>query len=238
MKLPSFNPLGDRGVLIGFENRINHNIAGRVRALAMAVENASYDWVQDVIPSYRCLAVLYEPGAIQYEKARDTLAALESAVDEKAREPGRLFELPTIYGGEKGPDLKLAADHAGLSADQMIEAFAAIEFTIHFLGFLGAQPYLGGLPEELSVPRLSNPRLKVPEGSVGIGGIQAGVITIDQPSGYNYLGRTFMRLYDPSRMPPSPFEPGDRIKFKPIDQKEAISHVGKWPEPMAGRGSS
>ena len=238
MKPPSFSPLGDRGVLVGFENRIAPQIAGRVRALALAVENASYDWVQDVIPSYRCLAVLYEPGSIQFEQARDTLVALESAVDEKAQKSGRLFKLPTIYGGENGPDLELAADHTGHSRNQMIKIFAGIEFTIYFLGFLGAQPYLGGLPEELAVPRLSNPRLKVPEGSVGIGGIQAGVITIDQPSGYNYLGRTFMRLYDPSRMPPSPFEPGDRIKFKPMNENDALSHAGQWPEPIAGRATS
>ena len=117
----------------------------------------------------------------------------------------------------------------GLSPGEVIDLYSSTTFTIYFLGFLCAQPYLGGLPEKLQVPRLDNPRLHMPAGSVGIGGIQASLLTIDQPSGHNFIGRTFLSLYDPRKMPPSPLKAGDRVVFKPISEEEIPKIKGKDP---------
>jgi len=143
--------------------------------------------------------------------------------------PPDTYEIPTVYGGIHGPDLKRVAEITGLSPEEVIDLYASTTFTIYFLGFLCAQPYLGGLPERLHVPRLDNPRLHMPAGSVGIGGIQASLLTIDQPSGHNFVGRTFLSLYDPKQIPPTVFKAGDQVIYTPIPEEKIPEIKGKYP---------
>ena len=98
---------------------------------------------------------------------------------------------------------------------------------VYFIGFICGLAYLGGLPEALRVPRLATPRTLVPAGSVGLAGGQANAITTDQPSGFNYIGRTFVNLYDPKIFPPIPFVSGDEIVFVPVPEEEALKARGR-----------
>ncbi|HTJ93216.1 MAG TPA: 5-oxoprolinase subunit PxpB [Pararobbsia sp.] len=136
------------------------------------------------------------------------------------REPlparGRLVELPVHYGGIDGPDIEAVAQHAGLSVEALIERHAAAEYTVYFLGFQPGFAYLGGLDPALVTPRRKEPRLRVPAGSVGIGGEQTGVYPTVSPGGWQLIGRTTAVLFDPGRDPPSLLEPGDRVRFVPI----------------------
>ena len=50
-------------------------------------------------------------------------------------------------------------------------------------------------------------------GSVGIGGAQTGIYPSLGPGGWNLIGRTDLRLFDPSRTEPILLRPGDLIKF-------------------------
>jgi inhibitor of KinA len=224
--------LGDQGVLVYFDNRISGPVVRRVQGLSRSIRAAGWPWVRDIVPSYRCLAVFYDPVGMDYETAASRLAELADTPRAEPAETKALFELPTVYGGVHGPDLAVVAHKTGLNSRQVVEVFADTEFTIYFLGFIGAQPYLGGLPQSLAVPRLAKPRTRMPCGSVGIGGPQAGVITIDQPSGYHFIGRTLVALYDPGRTPPSPFQPGDRLKFVPVHAEQALAHQSRWPQPI------
>jgi KipI family sensor histidine kinase inhibitor len=89
---------------------------------------------------------------------------------------------------------------------------------VWFLGFQPGFPYLGGLPERLAMPRHAEPRLRVPAGSVGIGGAQTGVYPLATPGGWQLLGRTPLALFDPMRQEPVLLRSGDRVRFVP--QKE------------------
>jgi inhibitor of KinA len=126
-------------------------------------------------------------------------------------------------------DLESVSAITGLRPADVVELYASTRFTVYFTGFLCGQPYLGGLPEKLRVPRLDNPRTHVPAGSVGIGGIQASLITIDQPSGHRFIGKTPLTLYDPRRIPPTPFNAGDQVVFKPATAEEASEWIGETP---------
>ncbi|MGC4002383.1 MAG: carboxyltransferase domain-containing protein [Pirellulales bacterium] len=77
-----------------------------------------------------------------------------------------------------------------------------------------------GLPERLALPRLANPRARVEVGSIGIAGSQTGVYPQASPGGWRILGRTPLRLFDVRREPPSLLEPGNRVRFVPIDDRE------------------
>ena len=88
------------------------------------------------------------------------------------------------------------------------------------LGFLPGFSYLGGMDPTLETPRLSQPRQRIPAGSVGIGGNQTGLYPMDSPGGWRLIGRSPVRPYDPRREEPILYHAGDRIRFVPIDEKQ------------------
>lgn len=81
-------------------------------------------------------------------------------------------------------------------------------------------PYLGCLPEQLHTPRRAEPRLIVPAGSVGIGGSQTGIYPLATPGGWQLIGHTAIKLFDPRRDEPILLRPGDTVRFVP--QKEGV----------------
>ncbi|EDV9142671.1 5-oxoprolinase subunit PxpB [Salmonella enterica subsp. enterica] len=138
-----------------------------------------------------------------------------------ALEPdSRSVEIPVIYGGAGGPDLAAVARHSGLSEKQVVELHASVEYVVWFVGFQPGFPYLGNLPEPLHMPRRAEPRLQVPAGSVGIGGAQTGIYPLSTPGGWQLIGLTPLKLFDPMREPPVLLRPGDSVRFVP--QKEGI----------------
>ena len=88
------------------------------------------------------------------------------------------------------------------------------------LGFLPGFSYLGGLDERIHTPRLANPRIKIPAGSVGIGGAQTGIYPLESPGGWQLIGKTPVKTYDSDRKDPILFEAGDCIRFVPISEAE------------------
>jgi hypothetical protein len=137
--------------------------------------------------------------------------------------------VPVVYGGEHGPDLEVVAKQAKLSAAEVVRLHAGATYTVAALGFSAGFPYLLGLPAPLATPRRATPRLRVPGGSVGIGGAQTGVYPREGPGGWQLIGRTSLELFDPQRTPdPSLVSAGDRVRFRPL---------ATWPEPGPVGGS-
>ena len=91
---------------------------------------------------------------------------------------------------------------------------------MHCVGFIGGFPFLGGLPPKLATPRRETPRKEIPAGSIGIGGKQTGIYPIKSPGGWNIIGRTPLRLFDPQKNPPIVLRAGDRVRFRPITREE------------------
>ena len=117
------------------------------------------------------------------------------------------------YGGEDGPDLADVAAHCGLSADEVVQRHTQAEYVVYFIGFQPGFAYLGGLDDALHTPRRAEPRVAVPAGSVGIGGAQTGIYPLATPGGWQLIGRTALRLFDPQAEPPTLLAPGDRVRF-------------------------
>ena len=220
-------PAGDSAVLVEFENRIDPEVNRSVRSLARAIETDPLPGISEILPAYRSLMITYDPLRIPYGAI---LEKIKFWIEKAARidlPPGRLFRLPTVYGGVHGPDLKRVAGTVKLSPEEVIRVFSETRFLVYFIGFICGLAYLGGLPESLRVPRLPTPRTLVPAGSVGLAGGQANAISTDQPSGFNYIGRTFTTLYDPQIFPPIPFLSGDEIRFTSVSEEGALEAQGK-----------
>ena len=119
----------------------------------------------------------------------------------------------TIYDGV---DLDDVARRTGLSRADVIALHAGRDYDVDLIGFLPGFAYLSPLDPRLVVARRPAPRPRVPARSVGIAGPYTGVYPSIAPGGWHLIGRVVdVDLFDPSRRPPSLFEPGDTVRFVP-----------------------
>ena len=215
-----FLPAGDLAVSAELGEEISAEVNTRVRALEYLVDQKALPGVVETVPSYRSLLVYYDPSVVGYDALCAQLAALAEQATTTAMPPAREVELPCCYEGELGTDLEAAAARLGLSVDELVRLHAGAEYLVYFIGFTPGLPYMTGVPERLTIPRLDTPRVKVPAGSVAIGGTQCCIYSVESPGGFWLLGRTPVRLYDPDAAEPILLRPGDRVRFHQIDRRE------------------
>lgn len=220
MQKIKFLAAGDSSILIEFGNEISPEINRKITATVRLMREQQIQGVVDIIPAFCSLLINYDPRVISFEKIERRmrhLVKLETAAEEVRK---KIIEIPVCYGGEFGPDISTVAEHAGISKEEVIRIHSSGDYLIYMLGFLPGFSYLGGLDERIHTPRLADPRMMIPAGSVGIGGSQTGIYPLDSPGGWQLLGRTPVKTYDPDREEPILFEAGDYIRFIPIDESE------------------
>lgn len=206
--------------MVEYGDGIDPELNRKVRAIALATEQASPEGLLEVIPTYRSIILIYDPGVTSPHHLEAVLLSLEERLTEIDIPLPKTVQIPVCYGGELGPDIGFVARHNNLTAANVIRIHSAPHYQIYMVGFTPGFPYLGGLPEALHTPRLETPRTLVPAGSVGIANAQTGVYSIDSPGGWRLIGRTPLRLFDPKRANPFLFKAGDLLKFEPISMDE------------------
>ncbi|MBW1973910.1 MAG: 5-oxoprolinase subunit PxpB [Deltaproteobacteria bacterium] len=211
---------GDKGLLVEYGDKIDPEINAKVRAISLSIEKADIDGVEEVIPTYRSILITYNPTKISFKDLKENIKNMEKNLSKIELPAPRTIEIPVVYGGEYGPDIEFVAKHNGLTVEEVIDIHSKGKYLIYMIGFTPGFPFLGGLSEKLFTPRLETPRVKVPAGSVGIANNQTGIYPIDSPGGWRIIGRTPIKLYDPSKDPPVILSPGDFIRFVPIDEEE------------------
>ncbi|ADU98769.1 allophanate hydrolase [Alicycliphilus denitrificans] len=185
------------------------------RILMVADQASQWRGVEEAVPGMNNLMLIFDSTQV-------SSAEMQSRVQQAwlspvhVRRKAREFELPVVYGGERGLDLEHVAAHNGISVADVIELHSSAIYTVYFLGAHPGFAYLGGLDARLHTPRRAQPRLKVPAGSVSIGGAQAGVQAQTLPSGWNLIGHTDRRFFDPASATPALLAPGDIVRFRAV----------------------
>ncbi len=202
--------LGAKAIL--FEAPGAMDLPQQRRIWDLAQRLAAWPEVAEVVPGMaNLMLVLRQPPA--------DIASVEGALRQAWEESvelhieGRHLALDVIYGGEGGPHLADVVAHTGLSVDDIVQMHAAPLYTVYALGSHPGYCYLGGMDPRIATPRRKVPVVRLPGGSVSIGGEQTGVSASDGPSGWNTIGHTQMRFFDPRREPPAILAPGDTIRF-------------------------
>jgi KipI family sensor histidine kinase inhibitor len=208
--------VGDAALSVEFGDTIDPAVNARVRGLDRALGERPFPGFREAQPTYRSLLVLYDPRTCRFAEAS---AALQAHVDAgpATERTGRLVVVPARYGGDDGPDLTEVARAHGLTEAEAVAVHTGVEYTAFMVGFIAGFAYLGPLPDHLEMPRRATPRVRVPGGSVGVAGRQTGVYPVTLPGGWNLIGRTSLRLFDPRADPPSLIQAGDRVRFVAVD---------------------
>ena len=223
----NYSPLGDEAIVLEVGQVITKESTNLVRSITKRIEQASIDSVVEVIPAFTTVTVFYKVSVDhQFEDMKNLLTKilLENNVSEKVEQ--RTIEIPVCYGGEHGPDLEFVASHNQLSVEEVIAIHSSGTYEVNMIGFAPGFPFIGGMSEKIVAPRRSTPRLRIPERSVGIAGMQTGVYPIETPGGWQLIGRTPMDLFLPNEDIPSLLQAGDFIVFKPITEME----YAEWEE--------
>ncbi|SHE30831.1 sensor histidine kinase inhibitor, KipI family [Desulfacinum infernum DSM 9756] len=222
---PRFLHCGDMGLMVELGEGIDMDVNRRVHQLRRRLERLNPSGILALVPTYRSLFIQYDPLLCSYERL---MLLVEQSLEslEGFREPSRVVEIPVCYGGPFGPDIGEVAEANGLTEDEVIRRHASGRYLVYMIGFTPGFPYMGGLDPRLHTPRKRQPRTKVPAGSVGIAEQQTGIYPIESPGGWQIIGRTPLRLFDPDRTPAFLVEAGDTVIFRSIGREdfERLAH--------------
>jgi KipI family sensor histidine kinase inhibitor len=217
---------GDAAFIVELENRIDPVVNDTAIALAKNIQTAAVPGVRDVVPTYRSVAIHFDPLRTDY----DALVARVNAW--MGEGPPYLLgtrppyggpspvRVPVCYAGEFGPDLADVAAFAAVSEAEAVRLHTSRIYRVFMLGFMPGFPYMGIVDQRIAAPRLSTPRVRVPVGSVGIAGMQTGIYSVSTPGGWRIIGRTPLKPFDLSRGEPALFKAGDAVQFYAIDPGE------------------
>lgn len=223
-------PASDSSLLVSFGSTVSESSFRSVLALFGALQDLADPRITNLHPAYATLLIDFDPLTTTHDEIVEIVGAAQRSGHEIV--PHEPIEIPVCYEPEFGPDLAFVSDFTGLPVEEVIRAHHSRRYTVHFLGFSPGFAYLGGLEQRLSAPRLATPRKVVAAGSVGIAGNQTGVYPISSPGGWRLIGRTPLTMFDPDSTPPTRLQPGDKVRFVPIDREEfdrIASATGRRP---------
>ncbi|MGD9589830.1 MAG: 5-oxoprolinase subunit PxpB [Pyrinomonadaceae bacterium] len=212
-------PLGERALTVEFGSELSDELNLAAIALASRINNSPFPGLIEAVPAIASTTVFYDPIAVSggrgsaFDRVREFVTeALGSATGTPAK-ASRTLNVPVSFAESDALDLDNLAGSAGMTSQQVIEAFLGREYRVFMLGFLPGFAYMGTVDPRIALPRRPTPRLAVPAGSVAIAGNQTGVYPSVSPGGWNIIGRTDIPLLTEDERSPCFFRPGDRVRF-------------------------
>jgi inhibitor of KinA len=230
-------PLGDSALIVRVRDQFNdapEETLDEVLRTFHRLREAAIPGVVELASAYTSVAVFFGPIAVAKASVRpdEMFDWLTTQIREiingakgrrrarAARGDVRVVEIPVCYAPEFAADLDEVARHVELSTKEVVDLHSTAEYRVDCIGFVPGFPFLAGLPEKLATPRRDTPRTEIPPGSVGIGGAQTGIYPLRSPGGWNLIGRTPLKLFDPEKEPPTLLRAGDRVRFRAITRDE------------------
>ncbi|MCX8095454.1 MAG: 5-oxoprolinase subunit PxpB [Caldisericia bacterium] len=224
MSQVDIRPLGEDGLLIRFEEKINIKTNLKVQNLKNLLLIEKVEGIKELIPSYRSLLVIYDPLKISYFDLKDKILKFSIKKNRFSIKRKKIFVIPAYFGSDICSDLKYIANFHNLNEEKIIKILLKKVYYVYMYGFLPGFIYLGGLPKILHTPRLESPRILVPKGSIGIGGEQLGIYGIKSPGGFRIIGLTYFDLIEINEEIKIKIKEGDFVKFKRISKEDLIKN--------------
>ncbi|GAA0688229.1 allophanate hydrolase subunit 1 [Marinobacterium maritimum] len=223
----SIENAGPDALIIRFGQQIDETLVPLIRAASDLIAAELSDQLRDLVPSYTTLMVVYDPLRTDFAGMVQKINARLSTLEVTRAETGRRVEIPVYYDPEVGPDLERVARLHGISTDEVIRLHTARDYHVFAIGFAPGFAYMGQVDPALRTPRLETPRTRVPVGSVALADQQTAVYPVATPGGWNILGRTPVKMFDPALAGLCPVEAGDRVRFVSISKAEFLAAGGE-----------
>lgn len=213
-------PSGDSAFLVKFGNEICEEINQQIRSFVLSLSSLKIPGIIELIPSYTDVLVQYDPLQISFSDLLKQLKIVVEQLDAIELPETRTLRIPVLYGPRFGENMDAVKIHTGLSEMEVINRHTKAKYLVYMLGFTPGFCYLGGMDERLTTPRKEVPSQKIEAGAVGIAGGQTGIYPIESPGGWQIIGRTPLKLFDPNRQPEFLVQAGDYLEFYAITDEE------------------
>lgn len=223
--------ISETSALIDFGNIISEDINKKIRVLCEYLDKKLIYGLIEYIPYFSSVSVIYDPlkikGNESFKFIKEKLEDILLNLDFSCTYEEHIVEIPVCYGEEYGPDISHVAELNNITIRDVIDIHSSGRYLVYMIGFAPGFPYLGGMSEKLYTPRRKTPRTAIPQGSVGIAGMQTGIYPIETPGGWQIIGQTPLKLFDLNRKNPALLKCGDIVKFYPVSCDEYLKLKGK-----------
>lgn len=215
-------PCGDHAYTLDFGQQIDPEINRFIIRIFHQLQKEAYPYILDIIPAYSSITIVYD--ALKFSVTTDPAiligqcftAAMSEARKTDKDSSTRVIRIPVCYHPSLAPDLETVCDFHQMDIDTLISLHTQKTYRVFMNGFLPGFAYMGSVDQCIVTPRHTTPRKLVPEGSVGIAGEQTGIYPFASPGGWQLIGRTTVKLFDPSSITPCMLQPGDEVQFYSI----------------------
>jgi urea carboxylase len=238
---------GDEHLVVEFDEEMSLEAFFRALGTAKAVRESAIRGVSEICPANASFQVRFDPDLIAPNDLLAEITSLEQAA--KRVEPvlrTRIMEVPVFYNdpwthetlmrfrerhqAPDSTDLEYAARISNYaSVEQFVAAHAGSPWFVSMVGFVAGLPWLYQMVDrsrQIEVPKYLRPRTDTPKLTVGHGGCFGCIYSVRGAGGYQMFGITPMPIYDPTQTTSYLrdfmvlFNPGDIVKFRPVDRTE------------------
>ena len=224
--IKNISNLGDAAVYCDFGKEVNKSVNSEVIKYFKALKKENFESINNLTPSYNKLIVSYDLRKTNFKEVKKLIENLN--VNEIQDKNNTKIEIPVCCDDQFSLDIKRLEEKLKINRDEILKNFFSKEYFCYMTGFIAGMPFLGDLDENMRVPRLETPRVKVPKGSVALTEQFANIYTFESPGGWNILGNTPLDVFDNSKeVEPNLINPGDTVVFKQINIEEYNSYNDK-----------
>jgi inhibitor of KinA len=224
--IKNISNLGDAAVYCDFGVEVNKSVNSEVIKYFKALKKENVESINNLTPSYNKLIVSYDLRKTNFKEVKKLIENLN--VNETQDNNSTKIEIPVCCDDQFSLDIKRLEEKLNINRDKILKNFFSKEYFCYMTGFIAGMPFLGDLDENMRVPRLETPRVKVPKGSVALTEQFANIYTFESPGGWNILGNTPLDVFDNSKeVEPNLINPGDTVVFKQINIEEYNSYNDK-----------
>ena len=208
---------GESALVAEFPNRIDPQINERARSLAVHLRARWGAILRDVVVGYCTVTVYFDPLHVDAPWLESEIwAGAEQPIDASDGREEDTIDVPVCYEGELAPDLADVAAFGKCTPDEVVRLHTSRTYRVYMVGFIPGFAYLAEVDSRIAAPRRATPRTAVPAGSVAIAGGQTGIYPAVTPGGWNIIGRTTRKPFDPARAEPFLFSVGAQVRFHAV----------------------
>ena len=218
--------LGDAAVYCDFGSEVNEIINARVidyfHHILKLIKDKKIKGITNLTPSYNKLIISFDLSKTNYSEIRKIV--LDLNVNNKINNNHKKIKIPICCDDEFGLDFSRISDKTKLSKEEILKLYLDKEYFCYMTGFIAGMPFLGDINKDIWCDRLETPRVKVPKGSVGITEQFSNIYTYESPGGWNIIGNTPQKVFDPSNLEePALIKPGDKVNFYQISKEDYLN---------------
>ena len=224
--IKNISNLGDAAIYCDFGSEVNKTVNSNVidyyHHLLKLIKEQKINGIKNITPSYNKLIISFDLSVTNFAKLEEKIKNIQ--IDKYTKELKKDIKIPVCCDDEYALDFERLSNQLNISKNEILESYFEKNYYCYMTGFIAGMPFLGDLDAKIICDRLETPRVKVPEGSVGITEQFTNIYSFESPGGWNIVGNTPKKIFNKLNLKnPALIKPGDNVTFYQISKKEYLN---------------